>query len=78
MLTPKQLQQEKVEDIDHGHALIRHINWRIDYELQGMQEAADAGNNLRWKHHSDEKYELVKARRHIQNEMGKIVKAMHA
>lgn len=66
------IDQLTVPDLATGRKMLEAINMQITGKVNEMQRAED---NDTWKLLSDEKYELVKVRRQIQNEMGKVVKA---
>ena len=70
MLSAKELQNINVETLEEGREFLETISQRIKEILEQMRKPIV---NTEWSKLNNEGYELKKARRHIQQQMGKIV-----
>lgn len=70
MLTAEELQTMNISTLEEGWEYIEEINARQHRLLEVM---GDAESNPVWQDMCDRRYELSKAKRHIQAKMAKIV-----
>jgi hypothetical protein len=73
-LPAAELQKIKILDLAEGREFIGAIEGRQRTLLEQLRQPLA---NAEWNKLNDEGYELRKAKRHIQQQMGKLVKARH-
>lgn len=70
MLSPKQLQSLRIDSLENGREHIADIDRRSKDLFLAMSKE---GSIPKWQKLQDQRYELLKAKRNIQGQMGKIV-----
>ena len=74
MLSAVELQSVKIISLEQGKERLFDIKMQSERLLFQMQ---NEGNIADWQKLSNERYELKKAKRNIQHQMGKIVAERH-